>query len=52
MIYCNLEEILVTPCRGEIRPYQGKAVTDAIRQIGISKMTFYLSRKEYQISMN
>ena len=43
----NPEEIVSLLQRAEVLHGQGMTMVDAIRQLGISKVTFYRWRKEY-----
>ena len=42
------EEIVIKPRQVEVLQSQGMAATDAIRQIGVSEVTYYRWRKEYR----
>ena len=41
------EEIVIKLRQVEVLQSQGMAVTDAIRQIGVSEVTYFRWRKEY-----
>ena len=42
------EEIVIKLRQVEVLQNQGTATTDAIRQIGVSEVTYYRWRKEYR----
>ena len=44
----NPEEIVINLRQVEVLQNQGTATTDAIRQIGVSEVTYYRWRKEYR----
>ena len=44
---CKPEEIIIKLRQVEVLQSQGMVVSDAIRQIGVSEVTYYRWRKEY-----